>query len=61
MNHLSPFIRIGLRIAGGFLIGKGYVDEETAAMFSTTEVVGAIALVISEGWYAMAKKFDWVK
>lgn len=61
MKLLAPFVRIGLRILGGFLIGKGWVDEETVAMFSTTEIVGAVSLMISEGWYVLARKFGWEK
>ena len=61
VQTLSPFIRIGLRIFGGFMLGKGWVDEETASMFSTAEIVGILALGISEGWYALAKRFDWSK
>lgn len=61
IQTLTPFIRIGLRIFGGFMIGKGWVDEETASMFTTSEMVGAVALVISETWYLAANKYDWNK
>lgn len=58
---IAPFVRIGLRIFGGFMIGKGWVDTETAAMFSTAEVVGAVSLAVAEGWYVAAKHFGWSK
>ncbi len=61
IQTLSPFIRIGLRIGGGFLIGKGWVDADTAALFNTAEVVGAVSLVIAEAWYWAANKFGWNK
>lgn len=61
MNSAAPFVRIGLRILGGYMIGRGWADEETTAMFIDPEVVGAVALMLSEGWYFLAKKFDWVK
>ena len=62
MNHLTPFIRIGLRIFGGFMIGRGYTDEATAAIFyEDPNLIGAIALGVSEGWYLLAKRFDWMK
>lgn len=62
MGNLTPFVRIGLRIFGGFMIGQGWADEATAAMFYTDpQVIGAVALGISEGWYLLAKRFDWAK
>lgn len=59
IQTLSPFVRIALRIFGGFMIGKGWVDADTVAMFNTAEVVGAVSLVIAEAWYWAANKFGW--
>lgn len=62
IQNLTPFIRIGLRIFGGFMIGRGWTDETTAALFyEDPQLIGAISLSISEGWYLLAKRFDWVK
>ncbi len=62
METMTPFIRIGLRIFGGFMIGQGWADEEIAAMlWADPQVVGIVALGISEGWYLLAKRFDWAK
>ena len=62
MENLTPFIRIGLRIFGGFMIGRGWTDAETAALLYTDpQIVGAVALMLSESWYLLAKKFDWAK
>lgn len=58
METMTPFIRIGLRIFGGFMIGQGWADEEIAAMlWADPQVVGIVALAISEGWYLLAKRF----
>lgn len=62
MNHLSPFVRIGLRYISGFLMARGFLDEGTAKMlYMDPEILGVITLGISEVWYLLAKKFDWVK
>lgn len=62
MESLAPFVRIGLRILGGFMIGQGWADDEIAAMlWADPQVVGIVALGISEGWYFLAKRFDWAK
>lgn len=58
---IAPFVRIGLRILGGFLIGRGYASEADLWMLEDPEVVGALALLISEGWYFLAKRYDWAK
>lgn len=61
VDRLFPFVRIILRVFGGFMIGKGWVDSDTAAMFNTAEVVGAISLLVAEVWYWAANKFGWSK
>jgi hypothetical protein len=62
LDRLSPFVRIGLRIFGGFAMGRGYLDDGTATMlYSDPEIIGAVCLAVSEGWYFLAKKFGWVK
>lgn len=60
MEQLMPFIRIGLRIFGGYMIGRGWGDEETISMiYNDPQIIGAVALVISEGWFLLAKRFGW--
>jgi len=61
MTNLAPFIRIGLRIFGGYLIGRGYADEGDLWIFTDPELVGALALMASEGWYLLAKRYGWSK
>lgn len=58
---MAPFIRIFMRYAAGFLIARGYADGGTAnAMWQDEQLIGSLALIISEGWYFAARKFDWV-
>lgn len=61
MEHLSPFIRIGLRILGGYLIGVGLASEDDLWLFTDPEVVGAATIAVSEAWYALAKWRGWSK
>jgi len=60
-TDLSPFIRIALRIFGGFMLGRGWADASAVGMLDDPQLIGAIALGISEGWYLLAKQFNWVK
>lgn len=39
------FVRQILTFGGGILVGNGYLDQATM-----TEVVGALAVLISTGW-----------
>lgn len=59
MGNIAPFVRIGLRIVGGFLIGKGWASEQDVTILMDPEIIGVICLVISEGWFLAAKKFGW--
>ena len=61
IDAISPFIRIGLRVFGGFMIGKGYLSEADMWIFSDQELIGVLALLVSEGWYILAKKKGWAK
>ena len=58
-NNLAPWVRIGLRIFGGYLIGKGYASEADVAMIYDPEVQGVIIIAVSEGWYLLSKRFGW--
>lgn len=61
MDKIAPFIRIGLRVAGGFLIGRGMDPEAAAILYTDPEIAGAIVLAISEGWYLLARRMGWAK
>lgn len=61
IDAISPFVRIGLRIFGGFMIGRGYASEADMWIFNDPELIGVIALAISEGWYVLARKKGWGK
>ena len=61
MSNFSPFVRIGLRIIGGILIGRGYIEEKDIWIFSDQEIIGAATILVSEAWYLAAKKFGWSK
>lgn len=61
MDRAAPFIRIGLRYLGGALIGWGYATEDDLWVLDDPELVGAISVALSEGWYLLAKKFGWAK
>lgn len=56
----TPFIRIALRVLAGYLIGKG-VSEDTASILYSDATIGAVVLLISEGWYMLARRFGWEK
>lgn len=55
--NLAPYIRIALRVAAGYLIGKGADPELANTLYTDPQIAGAIALAISEGWYFIAKKY----
>lgn len=60
--NLTPFVRIGLRIFGGYMIGQGMANEDAVQfLWTDPEIAGAVAIAISEGWYFMAKRFGWSK
>jgi hypothetical protein len=59
MIDASPLARIGLRILGGFLVGRGLATEDSLWIFSDPEFVGLVALALSEVWYLVAKKMGW--
>lgn len=61
IDAISPFIRIGLRIFGGYMIGAGYASDADLWIFTDPELIGALALAVSEGWYAFAKWQGWGK
>lgn len=61
MNQFAPFVRIGLRVFGGYAIGRGWADEDQLWMFTDPELIGAASLILSEGWYALAKWRGWTK
>lgn len=58
MDNLTPFIRIALRVGGGFLVGKGWADETVVEIFYEDPLlIGSIAIGIAEIWYWFARRF----
>lgn len=55
---LGPIVRNGLRVAAGAMIGIGF-SEETAGALNNEVMIGFATLVLSEGWYLLAKRFNW--
>lgn len=60
-GNIAPFVRIALRILGGYLIGRGLAGEDDMRLFTDPELVGAVTIAVSEGWYALAKWRGWSK
>lgn len=61
---LAPLVRIPLRWLGGFLIAKGIASSPDA--FTDPDPVTVICYVltavcglISEGWWALARRHHW--
>tara|TARA_R110002110_G_scaffold37601_2_gene124023 strand:- start:2364 stop:2540 length:177 start_codon:yes stop_codon:yes gene_type:complete len=58
---MAPFIRIALRVLAGVLMGYG-LDKETAdLLWMDPELVGVLTLLVTEGWYWLARKNGWAK
>jgi hypothetical protein len=51
-------VRIALRILAGYLIGKGG-NAEIAGVLVDETTVGVVALIVSEGWFVIAKWRGW--
>jgi catabolite regulation protein CreA len=63
---VAPIARILLRYVGGGLISAGVaISPETLSdpdVFQVTcFVVGVLCTAISEGWYALARKYGWAQ
>lgn len=58
---MAPFVRILLRIFAGMIAGWGFgLDEQEAVeLLVNPEMIAAVVLLISEGWYISARKFGW--
>lgn len=59
MKNIAPIVRIGLRIFGGFMIGRGYISSDSLWIFSDEEVIGLLSIGLSEGWYLLSKRYGW--
>ena len=55
---IVPVVRIGLRYAAGGLLALGF-SKAAANGLSGEAVVGAVTLIVSEGWYVLAKRAGW--
>ena len=56
---LAPFIRIALFVLGGYLTGQGYDENLIRFIQTDPELIGAIILALTGGWYALAKWLGW--
>ena len=60
---MTPIIRIILRYGAGALVAKGYLTPTDASALATDPDIllaaGAILGVVTEVWYALAKRFGW--
>lgn len=63
-DFLAPLVRILLRWLGGFLIAKGLASSADA--FTDPDLVTVVCYVlagvcglISEGWWALARRYHW--
>lgn len=63
-DALAPLVRILLRWLGGFLIAKGIASSPDA--FTDPDLVSvacyalaAVCGLVSEGWYALARRRGW--
>lgn len=52
--NLAPFIRIIMRYLSGVLITYGMFSPEDADLFMDPELIGILAGVATEAWYAWA-------
>jgi len=65
---MAPFIRIGLRYLGGYLVARGFLAQSDVGLFNDPDLVAAISYggaalcaLAGEGWYWAAKRFGWSK
>lgn len=64
---MGPLIRIVARVAAGFLIGRGWVGLDTVdqifndpASDAAFEIIaGGAVWTVTEGFYALAKRWGW--
>ena len=56
---IAPFVRIALRILAGYMIGRGVNADLADSLWTDEALIAAISLGISEGWYFIARKYDW--
>jgi hypothetical protein len=62
----AVLVRITLRYLSGLLIGKGLLSADMSDLFLDPDLVtwltlgaGVVLGVITEGMYALAKRFGW--
>lgn len=64
---MTVFIRIGLRYVAAFLVARGLLDPGLGDAVATDPDVlaaahivgGALAALVAEGWYWLAKRMGW--
>lgn len=63
----APYTRVFLRYLIGYLTVKGFLPEEVSQMITNdpellmilNAAVGVALFGIVEGWYRLAKKYNW--
>ena len=66
---MGPFLRIGLRYAGGALVAKGFVSHDVGDLiagdpdiYQAVEIGAGLAMAgAAEYWYMLAKRLGWSK
>lgn len=60
---MAALARIILRYGAGFLIAKGFLDKGTGDMLAVDPdiqlALAAGLMILSEGWYWLAKRMGW--
>lgn len=64
---MTPYLRILLRYAAGFLVARGILGQDMADLvagdpeiIAMLEIGAGIAIAaIVEGWYRLAKRMGW--
>ncbi len=64
---MTVFIRIGLRYVAALLVARGLLDPEVGmAVGNDPDILaalqilaGALAALVAEGWYWLAKRLGW--
>jgi len=59
MTALAPIVRIILFIVSGYLVGQGWIDQETADLLRNQETIGLVVMGLTGAWYAVARWRGW--
>ena len=64
MDVLAPLVRVALRYLAGILVARGYsISPDTLTDPDIVQVIcfvaGTTCALVSEGWWALARKHGW--